>query len=89
MEKTNKICTLFAATVLLSCAAVAQAGPVNFKSVPADAKWLAHVDVDAARSSTVVRAFFAAVLKECPQRRSTSGTSARSWAWSMPPIFTA
>ncbi len=67
MEKTNKICTLFAATVLLSCAAVAQAGPVNFKSVPADAKWLAHVDVDAARSSTVVRAFFAAVLKECPQ----------------------
>lgn len=44
-----------AAVLLVGCAALAQAGPVKFQDVPADAKWLVHVDVDAARSSSVMQ----------------------------------
>ncbi|MEN6496469.1 MAG: hypothetical protein ABFD16_19460 [Thermoguttaceae bacterium] len=44
--------------LLLGWAAVAQAGPLNFKQIPDDAKWLAHVDVDAMRESVVVRRFY-------------------------------
>ena len=39
--------------VLLGISRTAQAEPVNLKQVPADAKWLAHIDVDAVRASTV------------------------------------
>ncbi len=38
----------------LGWVAAARAEPLNFAQVPGDAKWLVHVDVDAARASTVV-----------------------------------
>ena len=41
--------------IVLGAAATVRAEPVNPKQVPADAKWLAHVDVDAMRASTVVQ----------------------------------
>lgn len=49
-----KVAVALALAVVLGVAA-AQAAPVNLKQVPADAKWLAHVDVDAIRASTVVQ----------------------------------
>jgi hypothetical protein len=39
--------------VVLGVSGIAQAEPINLKQVPADAKWLAHIDVDAVRNSTV------------------------------------
>ena len=44
-----------ALAVWLGFMAVTQAAPVDLKQVPADAKWVVHVDVDAIRASTVVR----------------------------------
>lgn len=46
---------------LVSGVAAAQAGPLELKRVAADAKWVAHVDVDAAKASPVVMTF----VKEC------------------------
>jgi hypothetical protein len=46
------------AVLVVACAAAAWAGPVQLEEVPADAKWLAHVDVDAMRSSAVIEKFF-------------------------------
>lgn len=44
--------------LVLGWAVVAQAEPLNLKQIPADAKWLAHVDVDAMRDSAVVERFY-------------------------------
>jgi hypothetical protein len=45
------------ATTILGWATAVQASPLDLKDVPADAKWVAHVDFDAARSSQVVQSF--------------------------------
>ncbi len=44
--------------LVLGWATVAQAEPLNLTRISEDAKWLAHVDVDAMRESTVVRQFY-------------------------------
>jgi hypothetical protein len=41
--------------LLVGLAALTQAAPLDLKNVPADAKWLVHVDVDAIRASTVAK----------------------------------
>lgn len=46
------------AVLLAACAAMAQARSVQFKDVPADAAWLAHIDGDAAQSSVVMKKMF-------------------------------
>ena len=66
MDSLKRIWAI-AAMAFLSCAAIAQASPVELKNVAADAKWLVHVDADAARSSKVVQAFVQEVGKECPK----------------------
>ena len=43
---TIRILRAVAGALILSWTAFAQGGPVEFKHVSADAKWLAHVDVD-------------------------------------------
>lgn len=48
--------------LVLGWAAVAQAEPLNLAQIPDDAKWFAHVDVDAMRDSTVVRQFYGTCL---------------------------
>jgi hypothetical protein len=40
---------------LLGLTAIARSEPVELKQVPADAKWLIHVDVDAMREATVIQ----------------------------------
>lgn len=47
-----------AALAVLTCAAVAQAGPLQLSDVPADAVWVAHANVDAMRSSQVVTSLY-------------------------------
>jgi hypothetical protein len=56
---------LFALTFALLAlyAYVGQAAPLDTKNVAADAKWVAHVDVDAVRDSKIVQKAFAA----CPE----------------------
>ena len=41
--------------LVLGLAAAANAAPLDPKQVPAEAKWLMHVDVDAMRQATVVQ----------------------------------
>ena len=43
------------AALVLGFAATAAAGPLDLKQVPAEAKWVVHVDVDAMRSSVLVQ----------------------------------
>ena len=43
-----------AVAVILCSAALLRAEPVNFSQVSADAKWVAHLDLDAVRASTVL-----------------------------------
>ena len=52
-----------AGVLVVAWVALAQAGPVQFKEVSADATWLAHVDVDAMRSSVVVEKLYNACVK--------------------------
>ena len=57
------------AVTLLAAIGVARAAPVDFKNVAADATWLAHLDVDAASSSQVVKA----VLANCLSAQDNEG----------------
>ena len=56
---------MVAGSAILLWAASVQGGPVELKHVAADATWLAHVDVDAARASKVVQAFVQECGKQC------------------------
>jgi S1-C subfamily serine protease len=52
-------------TILLVAWSIpADAGPLQLKAVPADAKWLAHIDVDAMRSSDVIGKFYDQCIKD-------------------------
>jgi len=57
---------LVAAFALVS-APDASAAPVDFAAVPADAVWMMHLDVDAARDSTVVTRLYERAAKMHPQ----------------------
>jgi len=60
-----------ALAVVLGLAAIGRAEPVDLKQVPADAKWLVHVDVDAMRESVVVQKAYQKCMemhKEAAQR---------------------
>ena len=54
-----------AAALVLGLAAVVQAEPLNLKQVPADAKWVAHMDVDAIRASTVAQKAYKQCHDKC------------------------
>jgi hypothetical protein len=49
-----RVCFGLAIAAILGMAGVLRAEPLDLKQVPADAKWGAHLDADAARASTVV-----------------------------------
>jgi hypothetical protein len=49
-----KVCLLSSA-IVLGLSTLLEAGPLDLKQVSADAKWVAHVDMDALRQSTVVQ----------------------------------
>ena len=58
---------LMAAVMLVPAAARINAAPLDLSAVPADAKWLMHFDMDAARSSVVMRRGWEQMLKKNPQ----------------------
>ena len=62
-----------AAAVVLAFAGLAQAGPLDVKQVSADAKWAAHLDVDALMASNLVKKAREQILKEHPACRSETG----------------
>jgi|SRR5262245_14281344 len=68
-----------AAALGLGGASAARAEPLKFDRIPADAKWIAHLDADAARSSKVI----ATVMKEClkPLDRDTISESSHTCPW--------
>ena len=57
---------LFAAAMLVSAATRISAAPLDLAAVPADAKWLMHFDMDAARDSVVVQRAWERMLKMHP-----------------------
>jgi hypothetical protein len=65
MKQLGTIAVLFALTGVGN----AWAAPLDLKNVPADAKWLVHVDVDAARSSSVVQKFVEQCGKDLPRAK--------------------
>jgi hypothetical protein len=56
-----------AAAVVLALAGLAQAGPFDAKQVSADAKWAAHLDVDALLASSLVKKAREEVFKQHPE----------------------
>lgn len=60
------VCRLAAGVVLGLVAAVATAAPLDLGMVSADAVWLVHVDMDAARASTVMQRMHDRVMKMHP-----------------------
>jgi hypothetical protein len=56
-----------AAAVVLALASLAQAGPLDTKQISADAKWAAHLDVDALMASSMFKKIRAQALKDQPQ----------------------
>jgi hypothetical protein len=55
-----------AAAVVFGLATAAQAGPLDLKQVSADAQWVAHLDVDAMRTSTLVRKAYERAVEQFP-----------------------
>lgn len=68
------------AAVLATWGQVALGGPVNFKDVPANAKWVAHFDGKAARSSEVMKAFVKECMSKDVQTRAHDSSHTRPWA---------
>jgi len=60
-------------------ALVAQAGPLEFKHVADNAKWLAHVDGDAVRTSPVTKALWEECLKDWPAVRENLNEFREKW----------
>jgi hypothetical protein len=60
-----RISGLLSGLVLVFVATIALGTPLDFKTVSADAKWVAHVDVDAMRTSTLVQKMYLLVVQEC------------------------
>lgn len=58
------VSSMAAVALALAWSVTSQAGPVNFQQVSADAKWVAHFDADAAKSSPVVKAFCDDCIKD-------------------------
>jgi hypothetical protein len=56
-----------AAAVILGLAGLAQAGPFDAKEVSGDAKWAAHLDVDALHASSLAKKAREQIFKEHPQ----------------------
>lgn len=55
-----------AAAILLGFAAAGQAARLDSAAVAGDAKWVAHLDVDAMRASSVVQKGYQEFLEKCP-----------------------
>lgn len=55
--------------ILAGSAGVAAAGPLDLKDVSATAQWVAHIDVDAIKASTVVERVYDRCVAECPTAR--------------------
>ena len=49
------VTAVVAVVVVVALATMAQASPLDLKQVAADAKWVAHLDVDAMKASSVVQ----------------------------------
>ena len=66
MKRSFRV-ALLAVAMLASAAVPLAAAPLDLAAVPADAKWLMHVDMDAARNSVVVQRGGDRMLKKNPQ----------------------
>lgn len=61
-------------------AVACQAGPPDATQIPADAKWIAHIDVDAAKQSKVISAGMKDCLKPVLQEMSREFSQRTPWA---------
>jgi hypothetical protein len=67
------------AAVVLGFAGLAQAGPLDLKEVSADAKWAAHLDVDALMASSLFPKLRDQILKEHPGAESALSAIRTFW----------
>jgi hypothetical protein len=62
-----RVCFALTAAVILALAGLAQAAPFDAKEVSADAKWAAHLDVDALQASNLVKKARDQIMKQHPE----------------------
>lgn len=67
LRRPAVIVSSLALLVAVTLAGPVAAGPANLKAVPAEAVWMMHLDMDAARESTVVRQMHDRALAMHPQ----------------------
>jgi len=61
---TRVVSSIAALALALAWSTACQAGPVTFEQVAGDAKWVAHVDVDLAKTSPVMKTFCDECIKD-------------------------
>lgn len=76
--------TTLACALVLALGPSALGGPINFKEVPADAKWVAHYDGEAGRSSAVVHALIEACVGKDGPGQAHDSSHVRPWACASP-----
>lgn len=75
----SKYSMVWACALLAAAGATALGGPINFKEVPADAKWLAHYDGEAARESKVMTAFIKEFVSKGKHDAASDTSHTRPW----------
>lgn len=70
----------WACALLVGWGTLASAGPIKVKEVPADAKWVAHYDGEAARESKVMKAFLEKCLEKDANGEASDASHTRPWA---------
>lgn len=70
---------VLAIAVVMGFVAVVRAEPLNLGQVSAEAKWAAHLDVDALMASTLVKKAHEKMLKEHPEAESHLGMLRDMW----------
>jgi hypothetical protein len=65
-----RVCVSMAVVAVLAVAGLAQATPLDLKQISADAKWAAHLDVDALMASKSMQKVRAQIVKDHPDAES-------------------
>jgi hypothetical protein len=74
-----RACLGLTISAVLGLVNLAQAGPFDAKQVPADAKWGAHLDVDALMASSSMKKVQAQIMKEHPDAESALAMIRTLW----------
>ena len=74
-----RVCLGLALAAVLGFAGILRADPLDLKQVDADAKWAVHVDIDAARASTVLQNVYQLLSEKHPDIEKRLGEVREKW----------